>query len=116
MRKTVKKLDDNVIKALTKACETGKETIAGFEWLTHTANYDNFPGSLAIICVFDNNQSLSNAHTKEEDVYLRKLIHSNLLKAGILLKDARKHVRFDSEENCSIEHDGNWKVRLNSKQ
>ena len=115
MKKTVKKLDDNVIKALTKACETAKESIAGFEWLTHTANYDNFPGSLTVICVFDNDQSLNNATVKEEDIYLRKLIHSNLLKAGILLKDARKHVRFDSEESCENEHAGDWKKRLNSK-
>ena len=115
MKKTVKKLDNNVIKALTKACETGKENITGFEWLTHTANYDNFPGSLAITCVFDNNQSLNNAHVKEEDIYLRKLIHNNLLKAGILLKDVRKHVRFDSEENCESEHEGNWEKRLSGE-
>jgi hypothetical protein len=115
MKKTVKKLDDNVIKALTKACEAGKEKIVGFEWLTHTASYDNFPGSLQVICVFDNQQSLTDACDKEEDIYLRKLIRSNLLKAGILLKDVRRHVRFDSEESCEYEHQGDWSKRLNSK-
>ena len=115
MKKTIKKLDDNVIKALTKACESGKESIAGFEWLTHSTNYDNFPGSLMVICVFANNQLLNDARQNEEHIYLRKLVHGNLLKAGILLKDARRHVHFDSEENCANEHDGDWKKRLNSK-
>ncbi|MGK0307021.1 MAG: hypothetical protein ACI8UG_002783, partial [Gammaproteobacteria bacterium] len=46
MNKTVKKLDNNVIKALTIVCENAKQDIVGFEWLTHSANYANFPGSL----------------------------------------------------------------------
>jgi len=33
MNKTVKKLDNNVVKALTIACEMAKQDTVGFEWL-----------------------------------------------------------------------------------
>jgi len=112
MNKTVKKLDNNVIKALTVACETLKSQVAGFEWLTHYAHYDRFPGSLAVICVFDRPESLAEACRQQLDVYMRKLIQSHLLKAGIVLKDARKHVFFDNEVDCQQEHGGDWPRRL----
>lgn len=112
MNKTVKKLDNNVVKALTLACEFAKENISGFEWLTHTANYSNFPASLVITCVFDDNQALRQAQNEKRDVEIRKLIQNQLLKVGILLKDARRHICFDTEEACLKEHNGNWKLRL----
>jgi hypothetical protein len=112
MQKTVKKLDNNVVKALTQACEEAKKNVIGFEWLTHYAHYDRFPGSLAVICVFDSPESLADARHKKWDVYMRKLIQSHLLKAGIVLKDARKHVFFDNELDCEQEHAGDWQRRL----
>lgn len=112
MNKTVKKLDQNVIKALTIVCESAKLEVTGFEWLTHSANYANFPASLVVTCVFDTNQSLEAAKLAQQDQSLRKQIQQQLLKAGILLKDARRHVLFDSEEACLLEHNGNWKRRL----
>jgi hypothetical protein len=111
-QKTVKKLDDNVIKALTKACEEAKKTVQGFQWLTHYARYDRFPGSLAVICIFDTALSLNEAGEQELDVYMRKLIQSHLLKIGVVLKDSRKHVFFDNEEDCLLEHAGDWERRL----
>lgn len=112
MNKTVNKLDNNVVKALTLACESAKESVPGFEWLTHRADYSNFPGSLVVTCVFDNNQALHHAQIEKLDVEIRKLIQNQLLKAGILLKDARRHVCFDTEEACLAENKGNWKTRL----
>lgn len=112
MQKTVKKLDNNVLKALTKACEEAKEKVEGFEWLTHYAHYDRFPGSLAVICVFDSPESLAGACEQQSDVYMRKLIQNHLLKVGIVLKDARKHVFFDNEVDCQDEHAGDWQRRL----
>lgn len=112
MQKTVKKLDNNVVKGLTIACENIKCDVEGFEWLTHRANYANFPGSLLITCVFDNNQSLQTMLTNKQDVEIKKQIHKQLLKVGVLLKRNRQHVCFDSEEACLLEHDGDWKRRL----
>ena len=112
MNKTVKKLDKNVIKALTIVCEHAKQDIVGFEWLTHSANYANFPGSLVITCVLNQSDSLNLMLVSEQDKELRKQIQKQLLKAGILLKDARHHVYFDTEQACLLEHNGDWERRL----
>ncbi|QHJ10863.1 hypothetical protein FX988_01085 [Paraglaciecola mesophila] len=112
MQKTVKKLDNNVIKALTIVCEQAKQAVPGFEWITHTASYDRFPGSLAVICVFDTQASIEQAQAQQLDVYLRRQIQGQLLKVGIKLKDARHHVRYDSEQACEAQNNGNWQQRL----
>lgn len=112
MNKTVKKLDNNVVKALTIVCENAKQEIVGFEWLTHSANYANFPGSLVITCVLDKSDSLDSMIISEQDKALRKQIQKQLLKSGILLKDVRRHVFFDTEQACLLEHNGDWKRRL----
>lgn len=112
MKKTVRKLDNNVIKALTIACESFKDKVDGFEWLTHSADYSNFPASLVVTCVFDMNKSVDVMLQSELDIALRKQVQKQLLKAGILLKDVRRHVFFDTEEACLLEHNGDWKRRL----
>jgi hypothetical protein len=112
LKSTVQKLDDNVVKALTKVCEEAKKQVVGFDWLTHRADYSNFPNSLVITCVFVREQDISQAKIDKKDIYLRQLIHRHLLKAGILLKDPRRNVFFDSEEACERGHQGNWNERL----
>jgi hypothetical protein len=112
MNKTIKKLDNNVVKALTIVCDTAKQDVVGFEWLTHSANYANFPASLVITCVLDQSQSIDTMLLNEQDIELRKQIQKQLFKAGILLKDARRHVFFDSEQACMLQHNGDWKRRL----
>jgi hypothetical protein len=114
MQKTVKKLDNFVVKALTNVCELAKREVPGFQWITHTASYDRFPGSLAVICVFDTDASIEQAKVLEQDAYLRRQIQSQLLKVGIKLKDARHHVRLDSEQACEAHNNGNWQLRLKS--
>lgn len=112
MNKTIKKLDNNVIKALTVACETAKTWNIGFEWLTHTAKYNHFPGSLMVTCVFNTDEEVAAAQQNGHDTRLRQLIQQQLLKAGIKLKDSRHHVRYDSEERCAQEDAGHWQHRL----
>jgi hypothetical protein len=112
MKKTVKKLDNNVIRALTVACESAKEKVPGFEWLTHSASYDRFPGSLVVTCVFDNNDSYNSACEEKLDLYLCSLIQKQLLKVGIVLKTSRNLVQFDNEQDCLRDHDGDWQRRL----
>jgi hypothetical protein len=112
MKKTIKKLDKQVVQALTIACEQCKQDVLGFDWLTHTADYSNFPGSLVVRCVFDTDQSLHVAKETEQTVLLIKRIHGALLKSGFLLKHPKKHVIFDTEEACTREHQGDWNKRL----
>jgi len=98
MNKTVKKLDNNVVRALNVLCEQAKTNIPGFEWLTHTADYSNFPASLVVTCVFDTRLSLANAKQNQRDAALTKQMQKELLKVGILLKNAKANISFDSEE------------------
>jgi hypothetical protein len=62
--------------------------------------------------VLDKSQSLDVLLVSEQDIELRKHIQQQLLKAGILLKDVRRHVFFDTEQACLLEHNGDWKRRL----
>lgn len=103
MKKTVKKLDNNVVKALTKVCEYAKGSINGFEWLTHRADYANFPHSLLITCVFDTREHLQQAIKQKNDMFLIKYIQQSLLERGIVLKNAKLNVNFDTEENGASE-------------
>lgn len=112
MNKTIKKLDDNVVKALTLVCEDAKSWAPGFLWLTHTASYDRFPGSLVVTCVFATQIQLQAAFDDELDKRLRREVQGRLLRAGIRLKDIRRNVRLDSEEACQAQDGGNWQKRL----
>lgn len=55
MRKTDRKTENLIIRALTEACEIALERFDGFRWLTHFVDYQRFPASLTIVCVFDTN-------------------------------------------------------------
>ncbi|GBL06310.1 Fis family transcriptional regulator [Glaciecola sp. KUL10] len=57
--KTEKKLESNIVKALTEVCENYKEKAEGFEWLTHV--YKSKNKGLKIYCVFQNRQFIQTA-------------------------------------------------------
>lgn len=80
----------------------------GFMWLTHFAKYQNFPGSLSIVCVFETNEQL----LKADNDGLRKIIKDKLALIGIDIKDVHQHVSFDTEENCEKENNGKWQERF----
>ncbi|WP_076410323.1 Fis family transcriptional regulator [Shewanella sp. UCD-KL12] len=112
MRKSDKKIENSLRESLTQVCEQALEQVEGFEWITHLVNYDNFPQSLKIICVFDTNEQLSAALENKQDEYLIKLIQQALTKVSIKVKDLSAKVSFDTEENCSRQDDGKWSSRL----
>jgi hypothetical protein len=112
MTKTTKKLDNSLIKALTQVCEIAKQQLSGFEWLTHSVNHGQFPGSLLITCVFDTNLSLQNAQQTQGQVFIAELVQQQLLTLGIVLKDTQSHIAFDTEQACQEQHGGRWKSRL----
>ncbi len=93
---------------LTEVCEIAQENYAGFKWITHFVNYNNFPDSLNVVCIYDTNPQL-----KKTDVNgLRLLINEKLLSIDITIKDIQRQVTFDTEENCSNENNGNWNERF----
>ena len=109
MRKTDKKIENALRGALTDACDIALEKHEGFMWLTHFANYQNFSDSLSIVCIFDTNEKLSKAN----DEGLRVIIKDKLASIDINIKDIRKNVSFDTEENCEKENNGKWHERFN---
>ncbi|CAA0125599.1 Uncharacterised protein [BD1-7 clade bacterium] len=108
MRKTDKKIDNAIIAALTETCETAKETYTGFQWLTHFVNWSAFPKSLVVVCIFDTNSHLSNADVSG----FRATVKHQLSLINIHIGDANKQIRFDTEENCDLHHNGNWDNRF----
>lgn len=106
--KTEKKIDNNIRLSLTAACDQFLEDIPGFKWLTHQANYTNFPASLMITCIFDTDDSFH--HADKQKIY--KVIQGKLLKIGVRFKSPEGQVMFDSEEACIRDDDGKWNVRL----
>ena len=108
MRKTDKKMDKALVKVLTEVCDIALKDYDGFEWITHFVHYDHFPESLSVVCVFDTNEQLKR--TEPSGIYT--LINEKLLSIGIKLNDIRRHVDFDTEENCAVENNGNWKERF----
>jgi hypothetical protein len=112
LTKTNKKIDANICKALTLACESSLHTVPGFLWLTHRVNYTNFPGSLVVTCVFSSNNDITAMQNQQFDQVLRKTIQTHLLKTGVVLKNINNGVRFDSEEACLQQHNGDWESRL----
>jgi len=112
LSKTNQKIDNNVCKALTIACESSLHEVDGFIWLTHRANYTNFPASLVITCVFNTNEEVDAMKALKQDDFLRDGIQKQLLKVGVVVKSIKNCVHFDSEEFCQKQHGGEWSTRL----
>jgi len=98
MKKTDKKIDKQICKTLAKACEIAKVEVLGFQWLTHLVNYNQFPESLSIICVFDTQAGLEQACQQKKDQLIIDLIKSELEQINIRFKDIKRHVSFDIEK------------------
>lgn len=110
MRKTDKKIDKQIVQALTKVCHQALEDIEGFVWLTHQVNFAQFPQSLQVICVFETDQQLASFVAKQQTIALQQMIIYHLERVGIsILSDA---ISFDTEQRCTKEHGGNWAKRL----
>ncbi|GLX83685.1 Fis family transcriptional regulator [Thalassotalea eurytherma] len=112
MKKSDKKIENNLRKSLTDVCENALEDIDGFVWLTHRVNYASFPDSLQITCVFKANSQLATFVKSKEKHGLLEQLATALKGIDINIKSINNHVFFDSEESCDSETDGNWAKRL----
>jgi hypothetical protein len=113
MRKTDKKIDNQICAVLTDVCETALEKFEGFEWLTHLVNYSSFPKSLKVVCVFDTNDNLASFMTDDNIHVLSKLMQKKLFSIGVNIGDMTSHIQFDTEQNCTEKDGGKWSDRLN---
>ena len=112
MRKSDKKMDNQLRLVLTDVCETALKKINGFQWLTHLVDYSRFPQSLNIVCVFDTNENLATFMSNGEENVLTTLIQRKLSDVGVNIKAVSAHITYDTEENCESEHLGKWADRL----
>lgn len=98
MNKKDKKLDKTIVKALTIVCEDAKFHVAGFQWLTHVVDYNRFPESLNIICVYATRDDIAKAKEHLMDQYLFLSVSKQLEKINVHINDIERHVSFDSED------------------
>ena len=112
MRKTDKKIDNQLRLALTEVCEVALKNIDGFQWLTHVVDYAKFPSSLKVVCVFDSNENLADFLSKSSQTELGALIQAKLQTAKVTVKEIKHHIVFDTEQDCASQDDGQWGRRL----
>ncbi|WP_299691332.1 Fis family transcriptional regulator [uncultured Vibrio sp.] len=99
MRKLDKKLENQIRKVLTDACENTLKGYEGFQWVTHSVNFSSFPQSLKIVCVFDTNQSRANFFEGQGQQQIAATLHKAFAEVGIQLKSVDKHVSYDTQQN-----------------
>jgi len=112
MKKSDKKIEKLLRESLTEVCDNALESVAGFEWITHTVDYARVSNSLIIVAVFKDERTLAQAKTSREDQYLQSLIREKLGQVGITLNKPDKQIFLDSEQACETHCAGDWNLRL----
>jgi hypothetical protein len=107
-----RQLDQELVRSLTRACEAAKAEVEGFAWVTHAAQWDNFPASLRLVWVFETKADVEQALEKGYGERLYALSTEALSESGIQVQKITAHVSFDSEEECQRVDHGNWQLRL----
>ena len=97
MTKTEKKIEKSVIQELTRVCEIAKVDVDGFEWLTHTVDYEDFPRSLKVYCIFGSDMEIKQAIDSGKSELIHDLIRNEFELIDIVFKDISAHVVFDTE-------------------
>jgi len=111
-KRDLARLERELVVCLTEACETAKSEIVGFTWLTHRLAPDNFPASLRITWVFEQEADKDAAVAGAAKARMLELTAQALSEAGVHLDHVAWHVRFDSEQACQRSHAGDWDRRL----
>jgi len=74
-----------------------KLEVKGFQWLTHFVDYNKFPGSLSIICIFSNKELLEKVREKMKDQFIRELIQIELEQINTKFKNINQRILFNTE-------------------
>ncbi|MBA1243740.1 hypothetical protein [Pseudomonas japonica] len=109
------RIDRELTRELTWACEQAKSEISGFEWLTHQADYSRLPYRLAVTWIFDSDVNRLAASVGVTNALIQDLTVAAIQQAGIARSDIRLTVALDSEQRCATQHGGDWAARLNAR-
>ena len=112
MRKTDKKHDNQIRMVLSQLCEDDLKSLDGFMWLTHNVDFNRFPDSLSVVCVFDTTIKLDAFLKSGQKDKIVALITAKLASKSITLSKPQKQIQFDCEEAWDLQHGGNWAKRL----
>ncbi len=95
MRKSDKKIENLIRDVLTDVCEETLKGYDGFLWVTHAVKHASFPQSLEIICVFETSQDRADFLAGEGQQHVSATIQKAFSQAGVQLKNAAKHIRYE---------------------
>jgi len=95
MSKTCQRLNERLLAVLTQVDKEAKQ-IDGFSHLSHTVQFDCFPGSLLVLCHFSDEQKLLAAKNKNVETILQKQLSKLLFKKGILLKEPKMNLKLQA--------------------
>ena len=112
MKKSDKKLEKNIVAALTDVCEKDLKRYDGFLWVTHLVSYQQFPESFSIICVFDSDDNVAKVMKVDSGRAIKEAIEQSLSSHNIVIPGVERRMVFDSEQACDREHGGSWDRRF----
>lgn len=98
MRKSDKKTDNQIRLFLTDICEDFMKAFDGFLWLTHEADYDNFPQSLRMTFVFASQASLDRFLASDGYPQLIAKLEKQLSQMKIRFKRIQDQMAFTVEQ------------------
>ncbi|TFH89549.1 Fis family transcriptional regulator [Vibrio ouci] len=104
MRKTDKKIENQIRDVLTEVCEDTLKGYDGFLWVTHTVKYSSFPQSLEIVCVFETNQDRASFLAGAGQRHVSATIQNAFNKVGVQLKNVGKQISYDTQQNRERGH------------
>lgn len=94
-------IERELVRTLTRACETAKYEIDGFVWLTHEVDYQQFPQSLRVIWMFDSEASLQLAASGPGRARMLELTQAAFDEIGISVSQIAAHVSWRREPAAS---------------
>lgn len=97
MKKSDKKIENAIRESLTEVCEVALKDIDGFQWITHLVNFNHFPKSLSVVCVFGSDEAIARVLSDDNGEYMYLLIKERLGAVNIHIKDIHKQVSFTTE-------------------
>ena len=98
MRKSDKKIENQIREVLTEVCEDTLKGYDGFLWVTHKVKFSSFPQSLNIVCVFDRIQDSANFLMGAELLHVSAAIQKAFSKVGVPLKNVDKLINYDIQK------------------
>ena len=93
MKKSDKKIENAIRESLTEVCEVALKDIDG----THLVNFNHFPKSLSVVCVFGSDEAIARVLSDDNGEYMYLLIKERLGAVNIHIKDIHKQVSFTTE-------------------